>query len=358
MATELKTNKAAFYANPGTTEIKIVELDIPDPGPGQVLVKLSHSGVCHSDLAVCKNSWGYLPYPTPANQIGGHEGVGEIISVGEGVDGSTIGTRVGVKWLNSACTTCEFCLSSLDASCRSATVSGYYTPGTFQQYCLAAANYVTPIPKGLTSELAAPLLCGGMTVWSALKKASIQPNQWVAIPGAGGGLGHLAIQFVKNSYKAKVIAIDAGTKEEFCKRLGAEAFFDFRKYSDEELAKAIKDITGGAGAHVVLVTAGSQKSYDQALEMIRPGGKMICVGIPEGEETPIKGAVPSNIATKQKQIIGSALGSLQETVECLAAAEKGEAKVEVRIEKLERLGEIFKDMEEGQLQGRVVLDLS
>ncbi|KAF3903635.1 hypothetical protein AA313_de0205291 [Arthrobotrys entomopaga] len=235
----------------------------------------------------------------------------------------------------------EFCLSSLDASCRSATVSGYYTPGTFQQYCLAAVNYVTPIPEGLPSELAAPLLCGGMTVWSALKKANIQPNQWVAIPGAGGGLGHLAIQFVKNSYKAKVIAIDTGAKEEFCRKLGAEAFFDFRKYTDEELAKAVKDIAGGAGAHVILITAGSQNSYDQAIELIRPGGKMICVGIPEGEETPIKGAVPSHIATKQKQIIGSALGSLQETAECLAAAEKGDAKVEVRVERLEKLGEVF-----------------
>ncbi|KAK6495063.1 hypothetical protein TWF481_003090 [Arthrobotrys musiformis] len=353
-----KTNKAAVYANPGTTEIKILDLEVPEPEPGQVLVKLSHSGVCHSDLAVCKNAWSYLPYPTPANQVGGHEGIGEVVSVGPGVSDSMIGSRVGIKWLNSACTECEFCLSSLDASCPKVTVSGYYTPGTFQQYTVAAANYVTPIPANLSSASAAPLLCGGMTVWSALKKASLKPDQWVAIPGAGGGLGHLAVQFVKNSYKANVIAIDAGSKESFCKGLGADVFLDFRTHSDEQLAEAVKGTTGGAGAHVVLVTTGSQKSYDQGLALLRPGGKMVCVGIPDGVDTPINGATASQIATSQKQIIGSAVGSREETIECLEAAERGEAKVEVRIEKLEKLGEIFKEMEDGKLQGRVVLDLS
>ncbi|EPS41802.1 hypothetical protein H072_4258 [Dactylellina haptotyla CBS 200.50] len=350
MVTEGKTNKAAVYANPGTTEIKILELEIPQPGTGQVLVRF--------DLAVCKNSWSYLPYPTPPNQVGGHEGIGEVISIGSAVDDGMIGKRVGIKWLNSACTECEFCLSALDASCPKVTVSGYYTPGTFQQYCLAAANYVTPIPESLSSEGAAPLLCGGMTVWSALKKADLKPDQWVVIPGAGGGLGHLAIQFVKNSYKGRVIAVDAGAKESFCKKLGADAFLDFRNYNDEELAKAVKELTGGAGAHVVLVTTGSQKSYDQSIGLLRPGGKMICVGIPDGEENPIKGLVASHIATQQKQVIGSAIGSLQDTEECLAAAEKGEVKVEIRVEKLEKLGEIFKDMEECRLTGRVVLDLS
>ncbi|KAJ6255983.1 hypothetical protein Dda_9276 [Drechslerella dactyloides] len=358
MASQGKTNKAAVYANPGTTEIKVVELEIPEPGPGQVLVRLTHSGVCRSDLAVCKNAWTYLRYPTPPNQVGGHEGIGKVVSTGADVDSNMIGKRVGIKWIKSTCGECEFCLASLDASCPSLTVSGYYTPGTFQQYCLAAANYVTPIPENMASETAAPLLCGGMTVWSALKKADVKPDQWVAIPGAGGGLGHLAIQFVKNSKKGKVIAIDDGTKEEFCRKLGADAFLDFRKYSDEELADAVKTATGGPGAHVVLVTTSSQKSYDQAIGLLRPGGKMVCVGIPEGQETPIKGVVASHIATKQKQVIGSAVGSLAETAECLAAAGRGEAKVEVSVLKLEKLGEIFRDMEEGKLQGRVVLDLS
>ncbi|KAF3913579.1 hypothetical protein ABW20_dc0106993 [Dactylellina cionopaga] len=228
----------------------------------------------------------------------------------------------------------------MDASCPKVTVSGYYTPGTFQQYCLAAGNYVTPIPEKLSSESAAPLLCGGMTVWSALKKATLQPDQWVVIPGAGGGLGHIAIQFVKNSYKGKVIAIDAGSKEGFCRKLGADAFLDFRKHGDEELASAVKEFTGGVGAHVVLVVTGSHKSYDQAIKLLRPGGKMICVGIPDGEETPIQGVVASHIATTQKQVIGSAVGTLEDTVECLAAAERGEAKVEFRVEKLEKLGEV------------------
>ncbi|KAF3908803.1 hypothetical protein ABW21_db0208074 [Orbilia brochopaga] len=269
-----------------------------------------------------------------------------------------MGNRVGIKWINSICGNCEYCLASLDVSCRGLTVSGYYTPGTFQQYCLAAANYVTPIPDNMASEAAAPLLCGGMTVWSALKKADVKPAQWVAIPGAGGGLGHIALQFVKNTLKGSVIAIDDGAKEDFCMRLGADAFLDFKKYSDDELADAVKAATGGAGAPVVLVTAGSQKSYDQAIALLRPGGKMICVGIPEGQETPIKGLTASHIATKQKQVIGSAVGNLADTAECLAAAGRGEAKVEVKIMKLEKLGEIFKDMEEGKLQGRVVLDLS
>ncbi|KAF3941962.1 hypothetical protein ABW19_dt0207549 [Dactylella cylindrospora] len=168
----------------------------------------------------------------------------------------------------------------------------------------------------------------------------------------------MAVQFVKNSYNGKVIAIDHGSKESFCTSLGADSFLDFTKYSDEDLIKAVKDLAGGIGAHVVLVVTGSAKSYDQGISFLRPGGRMICVGIPEGEEHPMKGAIPSDIAVRQKMIIGSALGTKQEAEECVQAASRGEVKVEVRVEKLEKLSEIFSEMEEGRLKGRVVLDLS
>ncbi len=156
-------HKAVVYDNPGSISTKVEEVDTPKPGVGEVLINLTHSGVCHSDMGVMANSWAWLPAPTQKGQIGGHEGVGSVAAFGPGAESSglKIGDRVGIKWLSSACGNCQPCLLGADACCTSAKISGYYTPGTFQQYALAPAHYVTPIPDSLPSDAAAPMLCGG-----------------------------------------------------------------------------------------------------------------------------------------------------------------------------------------------------
>src|ERR1700761_4615299 len=165
-------HKAIVYDKPGSISTKIETIDTPKPGVGEVLINLTHSGVCHSDQAVMCNRWGWLPAPTQAGQVGGHEGVGTVVAFGPGTENSglKVGQRVGIKWIAYACGNCLPCMSGRDACCTSAKISGFYTPGTFQQYAIGPANYVTPIPDGLSSDMAAPLLCGGVTVYAGLKK--------------------------------------------------------------------------------------------------------------------------------------------------------------------------------------------
>ena len=189
--------KAAVYDKPGSVSTKVVELDMPEPGPGEVLVNLTHSGVCHSDFGIMTNGWRGLPHPTQEGQVGGHEGVGKIVKLGPGVEAMSavkIGQRVGIKWIAAVCGGCPACLAGHDGVCFNQKVSGYYHPGTFQQYAISQASYVTPIPDSLDSAAAAPLLCAGVTVYSALRKSNTVSGEYVVLLGAGGGLGHLACQ--------------------------------------------------------------------------------------------------------------------------------------------------------------------
>jgi propanol-preferring alcohol dehydrogenase len=171
------SHQAVVYDQPGTLSAKVATVETPRPGFGQVLLKLTHSGVCHSDMAIMMNSWSILPDPTPTGQVGGHEGVGVVVALGPQAQGSGVqlGDRVGIKWMADTCGNCRQCLRANDAFCPQGKVSGYFTPGTFQQYVLAPASYVTPIPDGLDSAMAAPLLCGGVTVYAGLRKCLAQP---------------------------------------------------------------------------------------------------------------------------------------------------------------------------------------
>lgn len=192
-----KKYKAVIYDEPGKVSTKVTELDTPEPGPGEVLVNLTHSGVCHSDFGVMTNRWAALPHPTQPGQVGGHEGIGKIVKMGAGTESSAVkvGDRVGIKWISAVCDSCPACLSGHDGVCFNQKISGYYTPGTFQQYTLAPASYVTPIPDNLASDMAAPMLCAGVTVYSALRKSSAKAGDWVVLLGAGGGLGKSTSRF-------------------------------------------------------------------------------------------------------------------------------------------------------------------
>lgn len=351
--------KAAIYDQPGKISTKVVEIDVPEPGAGEILINLTHSGVCHSDMAVMTNTWKSLPYPTQPGQVGGHEGVGSIVKLGPGTESSgfKIGDRVGIKWVWSACQNCASCLVGLDGTCLNQKVSGYYTPGTFQQYALSPANYATRIPDGLSSADAAPMLCAGVTVYAALNRSRASPGQWMVISGVGG-LGHIACQLASRGMGLRVIAIDHGSKEGLARDSGAEHFIDFTKFDREGVTKHVQSLTGGLGAHAAVVCTAANAAYAQAIDLLRFGGTMVCVGIPEGENVDIAGANPGAITTKQLTITGSAVGNRHEAIRTLDFAERGVIKAHHAIEKLENLTDIFERMEQGKLQGRVVLDLS
>ncbi|KFZ13659.1 hypothetical protein V502_06498, partial [Pseudogymnoascus sp. VKM F-4520 (FW-2644)] len=161
-------------------------------------------------------------------------------------------------WISYACGTCPACATGADGVCFNQKISGYYTPGTFQQYVLAPSTYVTPIPAALKSEDAAPLLCAGLTSYAALRKSGAQSGQFVVISGAGGGLGHLAIQIGARGMGLRMIGIDHGSKEALVKESGAEAFFDVTKFDDAALAAEVKKVTGGLGAHAYCGVGGGE----------------------------------------------------------------------------------------------------
>ncbi|CAP95799.1 hypothetical protein E8E15_010725 [Penicillium rubens] len=356
--------KAVIYDQPGTVSTKVVELDVPEPGTGEVLINLTHSGVCHSDFSIMSNSIKGFPHPTQPGQVGGHEGVGKVVKLGAGTESSNlkIGDRVGVKWISSACGHCQPCQASADGLCFNQKVSGYYTPGTFQQYTLGPANYVTPIPDGLDSAEAAPLLCAGVTVYSALKRSNARPGQWVVISGAGGGLGHLAVQLASRGMGLRVIGIDHGSKEELVKESGAEHFVDITQFPRDDkgdaLTKHVHSLADGLGAHAAIVCAAANVAYAQALPLLRFNGTLVCVGLPENDPQAIATAFPTAMIGKQWTITGSAVGSRREAIETMEFAARGIIKVHYRMEKMDALTDVFKEIEEGKLQGRVVLDLS
>ncbi|KAF1831575.1 GroES-like protein [Decorospora gaudefroyi] len=355
-----KKYKAAIYDKPGTISTSIVSLDMPEPGAGQVLIHLTHSGVCHSDMGVMMNAWKILPFPTQAGQVGGHEGVGEVVKMGPGTEGVgggvKIGDRVGIKWMAGICEACEACRAGFDASCFNGKISGYYTPGTFQQYVLSPANYITPIPDALPSAAAAPLLCAGVTVYAALRKTNAESGAWVVIMGAGGGLGHLAVQFSARAIGHRVIGLDHSSKRDIVMDSGAEHFL---AVDDKEidLAQAVMGLTDGLGAHAVVVCTANNAAYASSLELLRFGGRVVCVGIPEGDVVPIASAYPGLLVAKALQVVGSAVGTRKEAIETMEFAARGIVKTHFRVERMERLTEVFREMEEGRLMGRVVLDL-
>ncbi|KAI9374356.1 alcohol dehydrogenase 2 [Aspergillus egyptiacus] len=360
-----KKQKAVIYDNPGTVSTKVVELDVPEPGANEVLINLTHSGVCHSDYGVMTNTWKNLPFPTQPGQVGGHEGVGKVVKLGPGAEtsGLKIGDRVGIKWLASACGQCAPCQDGADGLCFNQKVSGYYTPGTFQQYVLGPAHYVTPIPDGLTSDEAAPLMCAGVTVYAALKRSKAQPGQWIVISGAGGGLGHLAVQIASKGMGLRVIGVDHGSKEQLVKESGAEHFVDITKFpmgdKFEAISSHVKSLTTkGLGAHAVIVCTASNIAYAQSLLFLRYNGTMVCVGVPENEPQAVGSAYPALFIGKHLNITGSAVGNRAEAIETMEFASRGVIKTHFRTEKMEALTDVFKEMDSGKLQGRVVLDLS
>ncbi|KAL2851879.1 chaperonin 10-like protein [Aspergillus pseudoustus] len=352
------SHTAMVYDQPGKVSVKRVTVETPEPTFGQVLIRLTHSGVCHSDHGLMINAWERYPRPTMVNQIGGHEGVGHVVRLGPGLGDSPvkIGDRVGVKFIHKACRICRACVVGAESCCATMQISGYYTPGTFQEYCVAPADYVTPIPDEVPRHQAAPLLCAGLCALSALRKSCAAPGDWIVVLGAGGGVGHLACQIASRSLGLRVIGVDFARKEELVVRsCGAEAFIALDQ-TDDRVSPVMK-ITSGQGAAGVLVCTGADSAFAEGLEMLRFNGVAVVVGVQEGRERPIANASPNMFLFKQLSIVGSSVGNYREAVEVMDLARRGIVKAHVTVEPLSNLQSVFERMDAGELMGKVVLNI-
>src|SRR5215212_7775442 len=207
--------KVAQVSAPGA-DFQIVEREIPDPGVGHVRIKVQACGVCHSDVLTKEGAWPGIQYP----RVPGHEVVGLIDEVGEGVSGWTMGQRVGVGWHGGHDGTCIPCRRGDFGNCRNMKIAGISYDGGYQQYMVAPVEALVTIPESLNETEAAPLLCAGITTFNALRHSGAFPGDLVAVQGIGG-LGHLGIQFAKR-FGYRTVAVGRNSEDEpLAKRLGA-----------------------------------------------------------------------------------------------------------------------------------------
>lgn len=323
----------------------IEDVPVPRPGPGEVLVRVIASGVCHTDLHAADGDW---PVKPTLPFIPGHEAVGDVVEFGREVVGLELGDRVGVAWLHDACGRCEYCETGRETLCTSQRNTGYSVNGGYAEYVVAKADYVGRIPKSMDPALAAPVLCAGVTTYKGLKETDTRPGQWVVISGIGG-LGHVGIQYA-TAMGLRVVAVDvADDKLALARRLGAELVVNAR---EEDPVAFVQRETGGA--HGALVTAVSTKAFDQAIGMLRRGGTCVLVGLPPGAfPTPI-----FDVVLKRLTVRGSIVGTRADLREAIEFAARGAIEVAFEKRRLEDINAVFDGLRSGTITGRIVLDLA
>lgn len=333
----------AAIVNTFGEELEVGTAPIPEPGPGQALVKVIASGVCHTDLHAAHGDW---PVKPKLPLIPGHEGVGNVVKIGEGVTEVKIGDLVGNAWLASACGNCEFCRTGWETLCESQSNGGYSVDGSFGEYMLVDAKFAAHIPEGADPYEIAPVLCAGVTVYKGLKQTEVKPGQWVVISGIGG-LGHIAVQYAV-AMGMRVAAVDvAEEKLALARSHGAEVTVNAFA---EDPAEAIQAATGGA--HGVLVTAVHPAAFGQAINMTRRGGTIVFNGLPPGDfPAPI-----FDIVLKGLTIRGSIVGTRQDMVEALEFYAAGKIKPTFHTRPLEDMNAILDEMVHAKIDGRVVID--
>lgn len=341
-----KTMKAAVVREFGKPLV-IEDAPIPMPGPGQIQVAIQASGVCHTDLHAAEGDWPVKPNPP---FIPGHEGVGFVSAVGAGVKFVKEGDRVGVPWLYTACGHCRHCLGGWETLCEAQQNTGYSVNGGFAEYVVADPNYVGHLPANIGFAEIAPVLCAGVTVYKGLKVTDTKPGDWVAISGIGG-LGHMAVQYAR-AMGLHVVAVDVDdAKLELARRLGAEIVVNAKTSADP--AAEVKKLTSG-GVRGVLVTAVSPKAFEQAMGMTARGGTISLNGLPPGDfPLPIFSTVLNGLTVR-----GSIVGTRLDLQESLDFAADGRVAATISKARLDDINDVFDKMHKGQIEGRIVLDMS
>lgn len=340
---ETKMMKAAVV-NEHHQKLEIKDVPVPELEYGEILVKIKACGVCHTDLHAVNGDW---PVKPKLPLIPGHEGVGIVEKVAEGVTSIKVGDRVGIPWLYSACGECEYCLTGRETLCLSQENAGYSVDGGYAEYCKAPANYVVKIPDGLDFHEISPIFCAGVTTYKALKVSNAKPGDWVAIYGIGG-LGHVALQYAK-AMGFNVIAVDIqDDKLELASELGADKTINgFRVDPVEE----IKNLVGGVQAAVSVAV--TKKAFEQAYRSVKRDGTLVVVGLPNADlPIPIFDTVLNGVTVK-----GSIVGTRKDLQEAIEFAAQGKVRTNIEVQPLEKINEVFERMETGQINGRVVLTL-
>ncbi len=325
--------------------LEIQDVPVPEPGPGEVLVRIEASGLCHTDIHAAHGDWPVRPVPP---FIPGHEGIGHIEKLGAGVTTRQVGDRVAIAWLGSACGQCRYCIGGWETLCERQQNSGYSVNGTFAEYAVAPAAFASPVPDGISALDAAPLTCAGVTTYKAIKVGRVAPAETVAVFGVGG-LGHLALQYARIAGGFTIGVDIEDAKLAMATELGADHVVNART---ADPAQAIQDL---GGADVAVALAASPASFDQAYRSLRRGGRLVCVALPADNgalTVPVFDTVING-----KSVIGSIVGTRNDLADVFALHAAGRTRVIAVERKLDEVNESIDDVLSGQVPARIVFRL-
>lgn len=304
----------------------------------EVEIGITHCGICRSDLHLISNDWGISQYPF----IPGHEIIGTITAVGSGVRTLKLGQRVGLGWQSNSCGECEWCSRGLENLCLSMESTCVHRNGGYADRVRANARFVAHIPDSLPGEQAAPLLCGGITVYSPLRDHGINPSSRVGIVGVGG-LGHMAIQFAR-VFGAEVTAFSTSVgKEDEARSLGAHNFVNSRE------SKAMKEVAGSFD--FILNTANAAEDWNVYIQALRPTGTLCFVGVPPAPVSLQAFPLISGIRT----VTGSPIGSPQRIREMLDVAARHGVKATTELFAMPKANEAIEKVKKNKVRYRAVL---
>ncbi|MCW5827998.1 MAG: NAD(P)-dependent alcohol dehydrogenase [Deltaproteobacteria bacterium] len=307
-------------------------------GPFELEIDVTHCGICHSDVHLVDNNWGVSSYPL----VPGHEVIGKVRQMGTLVTGFEKGMRVGIGWQSGACLRCEWCISGEDNICPDSQATCIGRHGGFAERIRSDSRFAFPIPSRLKSENAAPLLCGGATVYSPLRRYRKTPNLKVGVIGIGG-LGHLALQFAAEMGFEVTAFSTTANKEPEARAFGARHFV----VTSEPGA-----IGKAAGRFdIILNTVHANLDWQGYLEALRPNGRLVILGAPQ-EDLRIAGGA---LIGSQKGISGSAIGSRSVISEMLEFAARHGIKAKTETMPMSRASEALDRVRSGKARYRMVL---
>jgi alcohol/geraniol dehydrogenase (NADP+) len=312
-----------------------------DPGElraQEVEIRVTHCGVCHSDLHLISNDWGNSQYPF----IPGHEIIGKVTAVGVGVKKLEIGQRVGVGWQSNSCGQCEWCSQGRENLCASAEATCVHRHGGYAESVRVNARFAIPIPEAMASEAAAPLLCGGITVYNPMRSHGINPSSRVGVVGIGG-LGHMALQFAR-VFGAEVTAFSSSAaKEEETRKLGAQHFVHTRE------SKAMREVAGKFD--FILSTINADQDWNSYIQALRPTGTLCFVGVPPSPVAVQAFPLVSGIRT----ITGSPIGSPHRIREMIDVAARHGVKAQTERFPMAKVNEAIEKVKKNKVRYRAVL---
>jgi alcohol dehydrogenase/propanol-preferring alcohol dehydrogenase len=322
--------------------LELVERDIPNPGRGQVRIKVEACGICHSDLLVKEGYWPGIQYP----RVPGHEIAGRVDAVGTDVTNWKPGQQVGVGWHGGHCFTCDSCRRGNFILCQFEKITAINHDGGYAEYMITPAEAVAAIPDDLPAAEAAPLLCAGITVFNALRNSGARPGDLVAVQGIGG-LGHLGIQYARQM-GFRTVAIGRGQdKEPLARKLGASVYVDTAAGSPSEALQKL------GGARVILATAPDSKSMSALVAGLAPDSTLMVVGA--GTE-PLT-VTPLQLIGSRKAIQGWPSGSAIDSEDALRFSAQTGVRPMIERYPLEKAAEAYEQMIRGRARFRVVLTM-